>query len=560
MRLEGLHLGSRLWSSAGQVRSFLTPFRLALKLCECGDLEMSARWSPADNERLEEQFVTGSSLAGIAASHNCTAYEVLSRLHLLGLIEERTVAAFNSEQIGHIRGGVDSFLGDGRVEDYETSDVDVDVDDSDALGDDTDEEESGYNDSDDDDDEDESCESNVEERGDYTLHLSMKKKFRTKLEAACKVGELPDWTKRWGRFEEHGSVTSVLGLIVHRPSKSVVGCLDGYRIRRDAYSPAAECDEVSEELLDMCSTLFAPDGRRLRPALEGNFWGSSLDGGRIVCIEKMELDVAHRGKGMLTSILPDLQRFARTWQITAYVTLPGCVHQRQHPNSRKDTDVSSTPSGPNHDARGSTSKLMNAFSTIGFRRLGRTKWMAMIPLDNTHPCWDPATFEPYDYRFPFSKVQGILRTQGLRYCISVLTKHHVERAARGQPQFPVKVMMIDYKKAMDMLFAATDGAAFVEPLPGLTPEEKTLIGDEKEPTEVRGTPLAICKEILQKTEGQWKGSERFAPTLKSLLNALYVESGECTPDESRTFCSNVYGARHTVPDLKDIVRMLLGNE
>ena len=150
---------------------------------------------------------------------------------------------------------------------------------------------------------------------------------------------------------------------------------------RDCHSPVEDCDDESQSPIDLCKALFTGDGTCLRQEFKnGKFgiWGKSLDRGRVVLLNTIELLAPYRGKGMFTSILPDLEEFARLKSISAFFMLPAPLHESIVDGSSRSTDFGSDRD--DLDRHGfAMRKLAKHYSQIGFRFLGKTRYMAMVP-------------------------------------------------------------------------------------------------------------------------------------------------------------------------------------
>ena len=236
---------------------------------------------------------------------------------------------------------------------------------------------------------------------------------------------LPAWVseERWRARRDPESATSVKcfnGLIIHRATDAVVGYLAGHIVTR---GPALwiDCDDHSSELCDMVETLLEIPTAQLRQGFKlGTMWGDAIDAGKLGHVHQLELEPAHRGKGALADIAEPFRRFCVDRSLAAVACEVSGLHEPVLGASANAPSV-----------RGML-KLRDSYATMGFRQVGISDWMLMVP-DRAHPCWDPSTHEKPE--FPFREVA---KTAGDRSMPALLKKciaaRHTSRRTSNEVQ------------------------------------------------------------------------------------------------------------------------------
>jgi hypothetical protein len=296
------------------------------------------------------------------------------------------------------------------------------------------------------------------------------------------------------------------GLIVHKPSNAVVGCVSGQLIKRGP-GVVEDCEDYSAETCEMVEDLFSfseAAGERGNITLKkrhkvGRFhWGGTLDTGHFARIERMELDANHRGKGVLAKLADPLINFCTSHSAASVFAMPGffdyCV-------------CLATPAALALNTS-NVAKLRDSFATMGFRRVGKTDWMAMVT-SRAHPCWDPSTHEKPE--FPFREVAKTVNDPAmpalLEQCVKTFrsdagdVESKMRRQRSSDDDRDTAALLVAARAALDAIKAHDPGALFI-------------------PAETKGHagPARLMAQLLWE-KSAWK-AHKLAPGIERLCGAL----------------------------------------
>jgi len=296
---------------------------------------------------------------------------------------------------------------------------------------------------------------------------------------------LPSWARRCGNGQDPslcGDIRSFSSFIVHRPSKAVVGWMQGQIVRRPNPDLVVSADEHSSDLYWLVENLFTEDDYRLRPELKrGSIWGDSLDVGRFLVIDTVELVEAHRGKRVLSQLHEALRSVCVEWGtrcVFAEVLMLQPRECRLLPSS--------------HTARrDSLHKLRDSFASMGFRRIGITDYMAMV-VDPAHKCWWPATHKPPE--FPFREVAKTVSNAEFRPLLEQCV--NAECASRNESRRQITAGDDHWKPAL-VLREATLG---IDALLAHDPKGLFDINEGQQ----YSMPAKLLHNMLSRQEAVWK--------------------------------------------------------
>ena len=230
---------------------------------------------------------------------------------------------------------------------------------------------------------------------------------------------------------------------------------------------------------------------------------------------------------MLTSILPDLEEFARLKSISAFFMLPAPLHESIVDGSSRSTDFDSDRD--DLDRHGfAMRKLAKHYSQIGFRFLGKTRYMAMVPNNRQHPCWAPSTFQlARDSGFDFESIEEELEIHGLRAYCSKLVAVYVkllEQVACEDFPLPLNAIAYDLNRSRRLLFNAGDCHGFLKPLPRLSSSEKQRYLHGENEASHPWSAAEYCKSLLSSTQKYWEKEPLYATPLRRIMNTLCYET------------------------------------
>jgi hypothetical protein len=332
---------------------------------------------------------------------------------------------------------------------------------------------------------------------------------------------LPSWVSGGNWLADQNSecrtIKAFNGFIVHKPSDSVVGYVRGQLVHRwDGV--VNDCDEYSREMLELLEELFDFRGGPNDDESEDEFgcplggdggdlwfkdhhkrgskckWGSALDDGRFAHLDRLEIEPDHRCKSALAALAEPFRLFCAENNVESTFAQVGFIDR---PTIDTMVALARNSNG------GNVAKLRGSFATMGFRRVGKTDYMAMVT-SRAHPCWDPSTHEKPE--FPFREVA---KTAGDRSMPAILKKciaaRHTSRRTSNEVQQD-DACLVDACIALDAI-KAHDAERLARP---------SIVTIDGESRKLCGAALLAC--LLEATE-VWQ-THKLARGVRDLHRAL----------------------------------------
>lgn len=182
------------------------------------------------------------------------------------------------------------------------------------------------------------------------------------------------------------------------------------QIRYDFYG---EMEQPSRETSMLAFDLFDRYGRlrfefKAHPVIKGSgIWGKELDLGDILLIEEVKINKDYRrqglGRRMMESIFTLVQ--AKTWLFLAFAW-PTCLRSGDF---NREWDALQDDASRNELEDREHDRAVMFFRSLGFRRVGSTKWFATSS-ESDHPSRKLASTDDFDLpKSPSTSLHSLLR-------------------------------------------------------------------------------------------------------------------------------------------------------